>query len=104
MSVVTAVKGVIPAGDVVTKGSPNRPKKAVSTSVNVAKKKEELQKNKIYIENLILHPLKINFTFAPTPFPRSKSENILATRKYAVFKYIKLISNIDELSTHSLTH
>ena len=101
-SVVTAVKGIMVSGDAASKGSPSRPKKAVGSIV--AKKKDELQKNKIYVENLILHPLKINVTFAPTPFPRSKSENILATRKYAVFQYIKLVSNIDELSTYSLTH
>jgi hypothetical protein len=97
-SVVTAIKGIASTGtDVVSKGSPNRPKKVSISSAQVTKKKVELQKSKIYIENLILHPLKINVTFAPTPFPRSASENILATRKYAMFKYIKMISNIDEL-------
>ena len=52
---------------------------------------------KLYVENLVLHPLKINITFTPTRFPRSSSEDIFSSRKYKVFKWVKEMASIDEL-------
>jgi hypothetical protein len=46
--------------------------------LDITKTLQAAQQSKMYFENLIIHPIKIRLTFLPSPFPRSKHEDILS--------------------------
>lgn len=65
--------------------------------VNIARTLQAAQQSKMYFENLIIHPIKIRLSFLPSPFPRSKHEDILSAEEYKGLKIIKAIAQVDDL-------
>ena len=65
--------------------------------VDITKTLKAAQEGKMYFETLIIHPIKLRLSFLPTPFPRSKHEDILSAEEYRGFKIVRAIAQVDEL-------
>ena len=65
--------------------------------VDLLKTMKTAQEGKMYFETLVIHPMKLRLSFLPTPFPRSKHEDILSAEQYRGFKIIRAIAQVDEL-------
>jgi hypothetical protein len=65
--------------------------------VDLLKTMKTAQEGKMYFETFVIHPMKLRLSFLPTPFPRSKHEDILSAEQYRGFKIIRAIAQVDEL-------
>ena len=63
---------------------------------DVEKTFESAQVTKIYVESLVIHPIKINLTFTPTNYSRSSSNESSVILKYPWIKIIQNITAVDE--------
>ena len=69
---------------------------ATISVVNIKHSKQYAQANKMYIESLILHPIKIRLSYHHTAFPLrgNRSDDLLSAPEYM---WLKLVSNIVSL-------
>ena len=65
--------------------------------VDIAKTAKTAQEGKMYFEALIIHPIKLRLSFLPTPFPRSRHEDILSGEEFRGFKLVTAIAQVDDL-------
>ena len=70
---------------------------SIGRLVDLSKTQKAAQEGKMYFETLIIHPIKLRLSFLPTPFPRSKHEDILSAEEYRGFKIVRAIAQVDEL-------
>ena len=70
---------------------------AVGQLVDIAKTAKTAQEGKMYFEALIIHPIKLRLSFLPTPFPRSRHEDILSGEEFRGFKLVTAIAQVDDL-------
>jgi hypothetical protein len=70
-----------------------------STAItDIAKAKKEAMGAKMYFEQLIIHPMKLRISFAPTNFPqRPHNTSSLTPEEVRIFKIIHNIAAIDDL-------
>ena len=62
--------------------------------VDIYRSQEAAQAKRIYIENLVLHPIKVTLTFQQTALPRKKDETAMAV--YVEYlSYIPTFANVD---------
>lgn len=53
--------------------------------------KQLAQGDKVFIDTLVLHPLKITTSFMTTPFPREDKFDIFRSNKYLILKMLRLV-------------
>jgi hypothetical protein len=70
--------------------------KSLCQMVDVHVALHDVKAAKLYIENLIVHPIKAHVTFFQVDFPRSGSEEKRLIRKYFWLKFLRFIS-IDDI-------
>ena len=63
--------------------------------IDIYETKSAALASKLYIEQLVIHPLKFLFTFTQTPFPRkTESDEHIS---YAVFNILTSLAAVDEM-------
>ena len=67
---------------------------SIGQLVDLPKTLRAAQEGKMYFETLIIHPMKLRLSFLPTPFPRSKHEDILSAEEYRGFKIVRAIAQV----------
>ena len=64
--------------------------------VNIPKAQKSSLVKRMYIEEFVLHPIKIRVSYQHTTFPRDASEDIFSSPQYRWLKFIQGIAAVDD--------
>lgn len=66
-------------------------------TVDVQRAKKAAQSSKMYIESLVLHPIKVRLTYEHTPLPRAKTEDALLAPEYLWLKLVRDMVKLEDV-------
>jgi hypothetical protein len=64
--------------------------------VNVPRAQRHASVQRMYIEEFVIHPIKVRLSYTHTSFPRDASEDIFSSPQYRWVKFIQSVAGVDD--------